>query len=186
MNLSAADIEALRYVAGKLGVPTAWLEGVINFETAGTWNPAIKNPNSSGRGLIQFLDATARKLGYKDSLDLVQRHPTVQSQLRGPVLKYFQQWTDTPRDAQDFYLRVFLPDLRKAPPDTVIFAKNPDKQAKFRQANPGIVTVGDYVRKLEARFAAAGGRVATAAKIGGGTVLALAILGLFLGRIFKS
>ncbi len=180
--ISRADLEALRYVAEKLGVPISWLEGVINFETAGTWDPKIKNPNSSGRGLIQFLDGTARQLGYRDSLDLVTRHPTVQSQLTGPVLRYFQQWKERPRDKQDFYLRVFLPELRKAPPDTVIFATNPEKRAKFAKANPGIVTVGDYVQKLEARFEAARPRLVATASKGGGAVLALAILGLFLGR----
>lgn len=183
--ITRADLETLAYVAGRLGVPVSWLEAVINFETAGTWDPKVKNPNSTGRGLIQFIDATARQLGYRDSLDLVQRHPTVQSQLMGPVLKYFQQWKEPPRDKQDFYLRVFLPELRKAPPDTVIFASNPEKRAKFAKANPGIVTVGDYVRKLEARFEAARPRLAATATKGGGAVLALAILGLFLGRFLN-
>lgn len=181
VNLSAADLDALKYVAEKLGVPTDWLTAVINFETAGTWNPRIKNPLSSGRGLIQFMDATSRALGYRDSLDLVAKHPTIQSQLRGPVLKYFQQWKEPAKDKQDFYFRVFLPEMRKAPLDTVIYAGQPVKQAAFRKANPGIETVGDYYRKLESRFA----KFQETAKKGGGIVVALAIIGLFLGRFLN-
>lgn len=179
MNLKPADIEALQYVATKLGVPADWLSAVINFETAGTWDPKKKNPLSTARGLIQFLDATARTLGYRDSLDLVERNPTIAGQLRGPVLKYFQQWKEPARDKQDFYFRVFLPELRKAPQDTIIFASNPEKQAKFRKQNPGIETVGDYYRKLEARFS----KFKVSAEKGGGALVALAIIGLFLGRL---
>jgi len=185
MQLSAGDIAALKYVAGKLGIPTDWLTAVINFETAGTWDPKIKNgAGSSGRGLIQFMDATARSMGYADSLDLVTKHPTIQAQLYGPVLKYFQQWKEPARDKQDFYMRVFLPELRKAPPDTVIYAGNPTKQAKFRAQNPGVETVGDYVRKLEARFAKFRLTPSTVEK-GGGAIVALAALGFFLSRFLN-
>lgn len=186
--MNAADLEALKYVAGKLRVPSDWLAAVINFETAGTWDPKIKNPHSSGRGLIQFMDATSRAMGYNDSLDLVTRHPSISSQLRGPVLKYFQQWKEPARDKQDFYFRVFLPELRKAPQETIIYAGQPTKQAAFRRANPGIETVGDYYRKLEARFAKfqASEKFQSTAKQGGGVFIALAIIGLFLGRLLST
>jgi hypothetical protein len=178
-KLTAQDRQALIDVAGKLSVPVDWLAAVINFETAGTWDPMKKNPNSSARGLIQFLDATAQQLGYRNSLDLVTRHNTIASQLRGPVLKYFQQWREPARHKQDFYFRVFLPAYRHAPLDTVIYNGEPAKQAKFRKANPGIVTVGDYFRKLESRFARF-----KASPGGAGVIIGLAVLGFFLGRVF--
>ncbi len=178
-GLTPAGQAALRYVAARLGVPTAWLEAVINFETAGTWNPLIKNPNSSARGLIQFLDATARGLGFQSALDLVTRHNTVESQLRGPVLQYFQQFKTPAKSAKEFYFRVFLPAYANSPLDTVIYAADPVKQAAFRKANPGIQTVGDYYRKLESRFAKF-----RSGPGGAGVVAVLALMGFFLGRAF--
>lgn len=152
MKLSPSELQALNDVAGKLGVPPNWLAAVINFETAGTWNPQIKNPNSSARGLIQFLDATAKRMGYESALDLVTKHPTIESQLRGPVLKYFLGIAPKFKSKQDLWFAVFLPRYRSSPHDTVIYAEDPAKQAVFRRANPGVVTVGDYYRKLENLF----------------------------------
>lgn len=181
-GLQAGDVAALQYVAEKLGVPSDWLAALINFETAGTWDPRKKNPLSSARGLIQFMDSTAQAMGYKSSLDLVNHFPTIDTQLRGPVLKYFQQWKAAPKTKQDFYFRVFLPEYRAADLDTVIYADRPALQAKFRKQNPGIETVGDYYRKLEARFAKSGFKSSGGVA---GVVISLAILGLFLGRFFK-
>lgn len=152
ITLSQSDKAALQYVAGQLKIPADWVAAVINFETAGTWNPAAANPNSSARGLIQFLDQTAKNLGYTSALDLVAKHPTIESQLKGPVLKYFKQFGPF-RNKQELYFAVFLPKYRRAPLDTVIFSDDAKKQAAFQKANPGIKTVGDYYRKLEAKFA---------------------------------
>lgn len=183
MKIGRADWEALNQAAGRLSVPVDWLAAVINFETAGSWDPLKKNPLSSGRGLIQFIDATARTLGYRDSLDLVQKHPSIASQVRGPVVRYFEQWKEPPQSKQDFFLRVFLPEYRRAAPDAVIYANDPVKRQKFQAANPGIVTAGDYVRKLEAAYKRAKISIPQA---GGGILLALALLGFFLARYTRS
>lgn len=45
------------------GINPDHLLNVMAVETAGSFNPAIKNPNSSASGLIQFMAATARELG---------------------------------------------------------------------------------------------------------------------------
>jgi len=151
-KLTPSEREALKAVAQRLGVPTDWLAAVINFETAGTWNPTIKNPNSSARGLIQFLDKTAQGLGYQSAVDLVTKHPTIESQLRGPVLKYFLQFAPPFKTKQELWFSVFLPRYKKSPMNTVIYHDDPAKQAAFRRANPGIKTVGDYYHKLEKMF----------------------------------
>ncbi len=152
MNLLPGDLATLKHVASLLNIPAAWLESVIHFETAGTWNPLIKNPLSSARGLIQFMDATAVELGYKNSLDLVNTHPTIQSQLAGPVLAYLKKRGPF-HDHQDFIFSVFLPKYRRASLDTVIYHDDPARMEKFRKANPGIQTVGDYFHKLRSAFA---------------------------------
>ncbi len=181
MKPTAADMIALRDVAAALAVPPGWLYAVINFETAGTWDPAIKNPRSSARGLIQFMDATAQGMGYRDSADLVTRHPTIESQLRGPVLKYFKTWAPF-RTEQDFYFSVFLPKYRRASLDTLIFHDDPAKRATFQAANPGIKTVGDYYHKLRAAFAKVSGGKTPGAAVGGLALLALAVTSIFFLR----
>jgi len=182
MKLKTFDLQALNDVAAKLAVPVDWLASVIHFETAGTWDPAIKNPYSSGRGLIQFMDSTARALGYRDSMDLVVKHPSISSQLRGPVLRYFQQFKEPAKTKQAFYMRVFLPAYQAAAPDAVIYANDPEKQKKFRAANPGVITVADYVNKLEAKYKKSKLNLSPSS---GGVLLALALLGFFLSRVVR-
>lgn len=133
------ELKALSEVAGSLGISTDDLFKLINFESK--WNPQAKNPNSSARGLIQFTDATARSLGYKDSLDLVTKNSSIESQLYFPVLKYLSQFKPFPTK-QSLYMSVFYPvarnwSLTKAFPDTV------------QKSNPGIKNVQDYVNKVE-------------------------------------
>lgn len=150
-QLTPIQVTALNATAAALGVQPSWLAAVINFETAGTWDPQIRNPLSSARGLIQFLDATAKGLGFPSAAALVASHPTIESQLAGPVLKYFAPYKPF-KTEQEFYLTVFFPKYRKAPLDTVIHADNPAAREKFQKANPGIVTVGDYYNKLKSAF----------------------------------
>lgn len=152
ITLTDTEKAALHEVAARLGVPPDWVAAVINFETAGTWDPRIKNPNSSAMGLIQFLDTTAKGLGYTSAFDLVNKHPTIESQLRGPVLKYFLNHGPKFKSKQELWFSVFMPRYKRAPLDTVIYADDKVKQAAFRRANPGIVTVGDYYHKLESLF----------------------------------
>jgi hypothetical protein len=133
--------KALLDVSASLGIDPNDLIKLIDFETRGTWNPQIKNPLSSARGLLQFTDSTARNLGYKDSLDLVTKNGSIESQLYFPVLKYLSQFKPFPTK-QSLYMSVFYPAAREWPlnknfPDTV------------KQSNPGIKTVADYVNKVE-------------------------------------
>lgn len=150
-SLTASQVAAVKNTAMALGVPAEWLEAVINFETAGTWDPLIKNPLSSARGLIQFVDSTAKGLGYTNAAALVAAFPTIEEQLKGPVLKYFKPYMPF-HSPQEFFLTVFFPKYRKAAADTVILSDDAEKRAAFQKANPGIVTVGDYVTKLQAAF----------------------------------
>lgn len=179
INLSPTDAAALEYVATQLKIPRDWLAAVINFETAGTWDPKISNPNSSARGLIQFMDTTARDLGYASSIDLVTKHPTIESQLKGPVLKYFLKFRPPFRTKQDLYFSVFLPKYRRAPMDTVIYSEDKKKQAAFQKANPGIKTVGDYYRKLEKAFG-------NKAKFNPGPIIAALFVGVIAYKFFFS
>ncbi len=68
-----------------------WLIDLINFESG--WNPTASNPPSSAKGLIQFMNSTAKDdLGYKSSQDLIDQHPDIPSQLEGPVYRYLKMF----------------------------------------------------------------------------------------------
>jgi len=133
------ELKALSEVSASLGLSPNDLFKLINFESK--FDPLAKNPISSARGLIQFTDSTAKSLGYKDSLDLVTKNNTIESQLYFPVLKYLSQFKPFPTK-QSLYMSVFYPVARQWPlnksfPDTV------------QKSNPGIKTVQDYVNKVE-------------------------------------
>lgn len=136
-----SELKALSEVASSLGISRDDLYNLINFETAGTWNPAIKNKYSSARGLIQFTDATAKSLGYKDSLDLVTKNNSIEAQLYFPVLQYLSKFKPFPTK-QSLYMSVFYPVAREWPVNKAF----PDIVQK---SNPGIKTVQDYINKVE-------------------------------------
>jgi hypothetical protein len=139
-NLNSVDQQSLIAVSSSLGVSPKSLYTLIDFESR--WNPKIKNPRSSARGLIQFINRTARGMGYSSSLDLVNTHPTIKSQLEGPVYRYLKQYKPFPND-QALFMSVFYPDARYW---------NPKKWFPYepvRRLNPGINTPEDYVRKVK-------------------------------------
>ena len=125
-------------ISERLGINHDDLISLIQFESG--FDPMIKNPYSSARGLIQFTDSTARNLGFENSYHLVTSHPTVESQLQ-IVEEYLSRFYPF-RDKQDLYMSVFYPKYRKSDPNTVF----PDS---VRAVNPGINTVQDYVDLVE-------------------------------------
>jgi hypothetical protein len=133
---------ALKDVAAALELPdyTA-LAKLINFESG--FDPKIRNPYTNAGGLIQFMPDTAKSLGFKSVDDLLAQYPDVESQLRGPVLKYLSNFKPF-RDPfpQSLYMAVFYPKYRFSPPDTAF-------SDTVRKVNPGINFVGDYVTWVE-------------------------------------
>jgi soluble lytic murein transglycosylase-like protein len=142
MSLSAEETKALNNVATKLNVDPKYLTALIDFESG--WNPKAHNPNSSARGLLQFIDSTAQSLGFISSLDLVNKNPDRVSQLNGPVYKYLKQFAPF-KTSQALFMAVFYPKAMNWPatqafPDTV------------RSKNPGINTPADYVKHVFSRL----------------------------------
>lgn len=139
--MTDSQVKALNEVAASVGIQPGDLYKLIDFETARTWNPLIKNKYSSARGLLQFTDETARELGYKDSLDLVTKNNSVESQLYFPVLKYLSSRKPFPTK-QSLYMSVFYPKAREWPASKQF-------PEKVQALNPGIKTVQDYINKVE-------------------------------------
>lgn len=163
MTLDPGAKAALQGLAVRYQIPVTWLVNLIRFETAGTFDPKIKNPGSSARGLIQFMDATAKDLGYADSLDLVERNPTVSGQLLGPVREYLDRYRPFPTE-QSLYMSVFYPRARDWPLDA-------EFPAWVRNANPGIRTVRDYVDKVRRSGGSVGGLMLAAFIVAAATIL---------------
>lgn len=132
------ELIALNQVAKKLKVSPKKLFMLINFESS--FNPFAKNPKSTARGLIQFVDQTAIDLGYKNSLDLVNKHPTVISQLKTPVYNYLKQYK--PFTSSNYlFLSVIYPKAR----NWSIYKKFPNIVPFY---NPGIYRPIDYIKKI--------------------------------------
>lgn len=140
--LSLRVKRALRDVSKLLDVNPIKLQYLIQFES--NWKPAIKNPYSSARGLIQFVDKTAQGLGFQNSLDLVSQYPDIESQLRGPVYNYLKRYKPFPTD-QSLFMAVFFPVARYWP-------SGKQFPNYVQKVNPGIRTPGDYTRKVYSRL----------------------------------
>lgn len=126
-------------VAKDLNIPPEWLISLIAFES--NFNPLAANPNSSAKGLIQFIDETARSLGYESSADLIAKENTFSKQMYGPVLEYLRRYA--PYDnKQQLYMSVFYPAYRTSSPDR-------EFPQYVQNVNPGIVTVQDYVQLVD-------------------------------------
>jgi len=133
-NLTSAEKSKLIDISNKLKINPNLLWAVIQFESG--WDPNSKNVNSSARGLLQFINARARDLGYTSSLDLVRKNPTRLNQL-DVIYKDLRKYAPFP-NAQSILMAIFYPRYRKVHPSTV-FPKN------VQDANPNIVTVQDYL-----------------------------------------
>ncbi len=136
--LTDSEKSLLDTIAMQLQVDTDNLFKLIRFESK--WNPQAKNTLSSARGLIQFTNKTAQSLGFKDSLDLVTKYPTISDQL--PIVKRYLQAFAPFANKQELYLSVFFPAYRKKNPNTIF-------PGSVRVVNPGIVKIADYVNKVE-------------------------------------
>ncbi|MGB7569585.1 MAG: transglycosylase SLT domain-containing protein [Chitinivibrionales bacterium] len=142
IGISQSVQDAINKAAAAIGVPPQWLYNEIRLESG--FDPAAENSITHAKGLIQFMPDTARGLGYKDQFDLYNQNPTAEQQLLGPVIQYFKPWGPF-KTEQSFYMSVFYPALRNAPADTLF-------PAMVQKANPGIKTVGDYIKHVNPKI----------------------------------
>jgi hypothetical protein len=152
-NVSQADISKLASITKKYGIPLEWLANLINHESAGTFNPAIKN-SIGASGLIQFMTtinkkpmtytkangsdsvntATLRQMTFSNQLDYVDGfiYKVVRNKLtNGKVKKDFTQ--------TDMFMTIFTPAAVGKPNYTF--------SAGTQKANGGITHPIDYTKK---------------------------------------
>ena len=144
--LNLAESEAFFDLCEKISCNPEALYRLIQAESG--WDPYAKNPikGQSAKGLIQFINATARDLGYASSEDLVNKNPTIEEQLRGPVLEFFQFWQrdkglSSYNTDEDLFMTVFRPSYVGLDPRT-------EFPAHVRKVNPNINTPRDYINSI--------------------------------------
>jgi len=145
--------DKIKEVARKVGARPSLLDALINFETAGTYNPLIENPHpdSTAIGLIQINDPTARDLFGMSAKALVSKYPEFDSQMDNVVLPYLIQRREAYNDGaplwtkNDLYMSVFYPAYMNKSPDTPF-------PANVQRLNPGIKTPSDYARFVDERI----------------------------------
>lgn len=129
--------EKIVEVSGRLGIPDpGWLANLINFESASTFSPSVRNPTSSATGLIQFMAATAAGMGTSTTA-LASMSATAQMDW---VERYLNMWKSKGfSNPTDLYMAVFYPAAMG----------NPDYQfsAKVVAANNGISNPREYAEK---------------------------------------
>jgi hypothetical protein len=137
--LSPSNIENLDKVSAVLQINPDWLYKLIDFESG--WNPAAVNKKTIAAGLIQFIPSTAQGLGFKDSIDLIKKLPSIDEQLEFAVKPYLIKYRPF-ISPQSLYMAVFYPAAR---------FWEPTKQfpAIVTRYNPGITTPADYVDMVE-------------------------------------
>ncbi|MCK7579307.1 MAG: hypothetical protein MZV65_28625 [Chromatiales bacterium] len=83
----------------------AWLMACMAFESARTFSPSVRNPNSSATGLIQFMAATARGLGT--TTEALARMSAVEQ--LDYVERYFRAYATRIRSLEDMYMAILWP-----------------------------------------------------------------------------
>lgn len=152
------EYQLIEILARELGVDPLDLFTLIHFETAGTFKTDAANPNSSAKGMIQFIDATAITLkhkdgtNYKSSQDLINRCPTAKCQLDipnknnkygGPVYQYLSRFGKFD-SKEKLFMAVFYP--------AAIGKGNFQFSEDIVDVNGGITSVGVYVKMAEQRL----------------------------------
>ena len=137
-NLPQDFLDAVNAMATRLGAKADWFLAVMNFESAGTFNPAKRNPSSGATGLIQFMPKDAPGDVGKTTDELAAM--TRLEQLKYVELYFSKKGKGRLKSLEDVAMCVFYP----------VAIGNPNYQFPPRvvNANNGINTPKEYVRRV--------------------------------------
>ena len=120
----------VREITERLEMPAEganWLMAAMNYETAGTFRPDIKNGvGSGGTGLIQFMPTTAKGLGTTTH-KLAQMDAIAQLDY---VEKYFKPYKGKIHSLEDVYLAIFYPLAMNKGDDFVLGSEYKDPKKR--------------------------------------------------------
>lgn len=155
-------IGAAGKLATDLSIPVDDVFRVIEFETAGSWSPAIKNPGSTATGLIQFLESTAKGLGTTTA-DLAGMTRAQQMEYVG---KYLEPYKGRIKNFGDLYMAVHYPKAIGQSETYVMYSQGSAEYAANKNLDTngdGTVTRGETVASVIARTGGGRGVMTTPA-----------------------
>ncbi|HEY9639176.1 MAG TPA: DUF2272 domain-containing protein [Coleofasciculaceae cyanobacterium] len=141
-----AFISKVRDISAALGIKPDWLMALMNHESG--LNHRIQNQTGGATGLIQFMPATAKRLGI--TIDALRSMSNV-AQL-DYVYKYFLPFRGRIRSYSDLYLITFYPYALGKPDDYVFGSeknvawvkKIRDQNKSIDLNNDGVITMGEF------------------------------------------
>ena len=150
-NTSAAFRRKVVDVADRLQMDPTHLMAVMSFESGETFSSSARNRWTNATGLIQFMPATARRLGTTIS-ELSQMSPERQLDY---VEEYLQPYSGRMNTLEDAYMAVLWPSAVGKGPDRVLFRRGTRayRQNKGLDSNnSGTVTVREATSKVRAKL----------------------------------
>lgn len=160
-HLDEQFLRALVRMCDRRGIDPNVLLAVMSIETAGTFDPAIRNPGSTATGLIQFMERTARALGTTTAALARMSNVAQLAYVERYFAKYGPKKPLASMRPVDTYLVVFAGGHVGRPMSSVIFASGSQEYAANRKMDSddsGAIEVGDVHRKLEAKLLRAAAR----------------------------
>lgn len=145
-------LDSVLWVQDTIGLSARNLLACMAFETGGTFDPSEQNPGSSATGLIQFMEATARRLGTTTK----KLEQMSQVQQMNYVFKYFREFGDDLHkwDYCDIYMAILYPAAIGKPSSYPVFVqgKGPNYAPnRGLDANrDGTVTKGECCAQIKA------------------------------------
>lgn len=150
-DLTMSDVKKIESVSNKFGFPPEWMGNLINFESGGTFNPAIQN-SIGATGIIQFMPATAsgsclgttttalKQMSFSQQMDYVDKYlqcnfNNLPASLYNPLTrKVTDKFTQT-----DLFMMIFYP--------VSVGNNNYHFPDSVKKENSGIATPLDYTNK---------------------------------------
>lgn len=140
-----------------------WLPSCIAFETGETFSPSVRNPHSSGTGLIQFMDFTCKALTerWKPSFPLTTQalaRMSVEEQLPW-VWRYMRMMIERVGNAKDIegvYMLIYWPAAVAKGNDTTLHTRGTSAYAVnsgLDTNRDGVITKGEAGALIRAKLA---------------------------------
>jgi hypothetical protein len=134
-------------VSEEVGVNADQLLSVMDFETIGSFSPSEKSKTSSGTGLIQFLEKTAKELGTTTQ-KLSQMTRAEQMVYVG---RYLAKYEGKIENTGDIYMAVHWPRGIGKSDDYVLYRRGSKAyraNSSLDKSNDGTVTRGEALARL--------------------------------------
>jgi hemopexin len=106
-------------ICASLEIEPSYLMAAMAFETGRTFSPSIRNPISGATGLIQFMPATAARLGTTTN-ELAAMSPETQLDF---VERYLRPFEGRLRTLADVYMTILFPAAVSRPGNFALFSR---------------------------------------------------------------